>query len=218
MQPTTEDLLSLRDGEPLDASARAAVEANADALREVERLRRLRQSLAALPTLAPPADAWQRVLASGARAEAHGGRWRLRAAGAAIAATAAAAAIAYVAWQAPSSATKALPSTTVAADAKQDPLAAPARPAAYVSLVEESAQLERLLAEMPDQRPVMTARTAGTIAGLEDRIALIDEQLTYFAARGGLEPPQRQALWGERVELMNALVHVRFAQAQPTGF
>jgi hypothetical protein len=110
------------------------------------------------------------------------------------------------------------PSTTVAADANHDPLAAPVTPASYVSLVEESARLERLLAEMPEQRPVMTARTAGTIAGLEDRIAFIDEQLSYVAAGGGLAPPEQRALWGERVDLMSALVHVRYAQAQQTGF
>jgi hypothetical protein len=74
-----------------------------------------------------------------------------------------------------------------------------------------------MLARIPYQRPVMTAGTASTIVGLEDRIAFIDEQLT-LAAGNGAEVPQRQALWGERVELMNALVHVRFAQAQATGF
>jgi hypothetical protein len=37
--------------------------------------------------------------------------------------------------------------------------------------------------------------------------------LSYAAARN-VETPYRQALWGERVELMNALVYVRFAEAQ----
>jgi hypothetical protein len=105
----------------------------------------------------------------------------------------------------------------VAVDADRDPPAVPPTPASYVALVQQSERLERLLAEMPDQRPIMTARTAGTIAGLEDRIAFIDEQLSYGAARG-LDPPQQQALWGTRVDLMNALVHVRYAQAQQTGF
>jgi hypothetical protein len=63
----------------------------------------------------------------------------------------------------------------------------------------------------------MSGSTAMTIAGLEDRIGMIDAQLTYSTARG-VAQPEREALWGERVELMNALVHVRFAQAEPTGF
>ena len=58
-----------------------------------------------------------------------------------------------------------------------------------------------------------SASTAGTVVGLEDRIALVDAQLSYAAARD-LAPPYREALWGERVELMNALVYVRFAQTQ----
>jgi hypothetical protein len=55
--------------------------------------------------------------------------------------------------------------------------------------------------------------TAGAIVGLEDRIAFVDAQLSYAAAQD-LAPPYREALWGERVELMNALVFVRFAQVQ----
>ena len=82
---------------------------------------------------------------------------------------------------------------------------------------QESARLERLLAEIPYQRPMMTARTARTIVGLEDRIAYIDEQLTFGTAYD-MQIPAREALWGERVELMNALVHVRYAHAQRTGF
>ena len=79
--------------------------------------------------------------------------------------------------------------------------------ASYAPLVEESERLERLLAELPSRR-VMAGSTAGTIAGLEDRIALVDAQLSYAAARD-LAPTYREALWGERVELMNALIYVR---------
>ena len=50
-----------------------------------------------------------------------------------------------------------------------------------------------------------------------DRIAFLDEQLVYGAA-GELPAPQRAALWSGRVELMNALVNVRYAEAQMNGF
>jgi hypothetical protein len=63
----------------------------------------------------------------------------------------------------------------------------------------------------------MTGATASTIAGLEDRIAFVDEQLAYSAA-GRVPVPQRAALWSDRVELMNALVSVRYAEAQANGF
>ena len=61
-----------------------------------------------------------------------------------------------------------------------------------------------MLGQLSYQRPLMSGATASTIVGLEDRIAFIDEQLTYSAARG-LPQPERAALWGERVDLMNAL-------------
>jgi hypothetical protein len=80
------------------------------------------------------------------------------------------------------------------------------------ALVAESARLERLLAEMPAPRPLMAGSTASTIVGLEDRIAFVDEQLSVAAA-GDVASLYRQALWGERVELMNALVYVRYAHA-----
>jgi hypothetical protein len=86
-----------------------------------------------------------------------------------------------------------------------------------VSLVRESERLERVLSQISYQRPLMKGSTAGTIVGLEDRILLIDEQLSYGSARG-LPPPQRDALWGERVDLLNALVYVRLAQSQRPGF
>ncbi len=93
------------------------------------------------------------------------------------------------------------------------PARVPGEGASYAPLVAESARLERLLAELPAPRPLMVGSAAGTVVGLEDRIALVDAQLSYAAARD-LAPPYREALWGERVELMSALVYVRFAQTQ----
>jgi hypothetical protein len=100
-------------------------------------------------------------------------------------------------------------------DAAAPNIAATADAAAppHAALIQESARLERMLAELPYQRLIMRAGTASTIAELEDRIYFIDGQLTIGAAQG-LEPPQQQALWRERVDVMNALVQMRFAQAQ----
>jgi len=157
-----------------------------------------------LPELEPPPGAWERVLEGvGARAAARRFRRRCVAA-AAVVVTAAAVPLTYVAnLEAPRPALTVIP-------------VHPARvtwdETSYAPLVAESARLERLLAEMPD-RPVVAGSTAGTIVGLEDRIAYVDAQLSYAAARD-LAPKYRRALWGERVELMNALVYVRFAQTQ----
>jgi hypothetical protein len=144
-----------------------------------------------LPELTPPPGVWERVLAAESARRAARRLWVRTAA---LAATAAVVAVGITAY---------FVNTPDAPDGEA---------ASYAALVAESARLERLLAEMPQPRPLMAGSTASTIVGLEDRIAYVDEQLSYAAADKEASP-YRQALWGERVELMNALVYVRFAQA-----
>lgn len=216
MHPSTEDLLKVRDGEPMDAVT-AELCARHEHMREVERLQRMRDALRALPDVPPPAGAWERVLAAQQPAPRPEPPRFLRAAvGFGIAAGVALGALLLVTGPRESDVPPAVVDSTPASTVpllESTPLVQPS----YASLVEESARLDRVLRNISYQRPVMNAGTAGTIVGLEDRIAFIDEQLTYGAARGlGLR--QREALWTERVELMNALVYVRLAQAQRTGF
>jgi hypothetical protein len=87
----------------------------------------------------------------------------------------------------------------------------------YLALVERSAELERALVSLPAQRNVMRAGTAGTIATLEDRIARIDAELT-LAAAAGAKNEYRTALWRDRVDVMNALVQVRYVNSQAFVF
>ena len=54
MYPSTEELLSIRDGEPVDADARAAVETDPALQTEVSRLEAIRDRLRELPVLSPP--------------------------------------------------------------------------------------------------------------------------------------------------------------------
>jgi hypothetical protein len=235
MHPSTEDLLSVRDGEPLDAARSNAIADDPALEREIERMRHVRRALSQLPELPPPDDLWQRIVAVEHETRPRSGAWRL-ALGAGIAA--AVAALAIFVMSSPSRPTGGIvPTTRIPAgedfttgtsaepspsDVGPETLLDPDRPfvddrvvlTSYPELVQESARLDRVLRRMPHQRPMMSAETATTIAGLEDRIALIDEQITYSNARG-VPQPQRVALWGERVDLMNALVHVRYAQAQP---
>jgi len=215
MRPSTEDLLSVRDGEPLDAAARAAVEASPQSAHEIERLKDMQRSLRALPQLEAPVGAWERILAAEARARTA----RRRAVGAfagfgAAAAIAVAALIYFVA--APSTDD---PGILVATEWGAGPwrFDVTAQPRTQAELLAESARLERVLAELPPQAPAVRLGTMSTIVGLEDRIALVDEQLSYGDSVG-LARPQRTALWSERVDLMNALVLVRAAEAQSNFF
>ncbi len=70
-------------------------------------------------------------------------------------------------------------------------------------------RLESILAALPE-RHAMRGSTAFTVAELEDRLAQLDDRLSLIS----LEPnaPERaDLLWRERVEVMNSLVQVRYA-------
>lgn len=161
-----------------------------------------------LPELEPPPGVWERVLEAHAARSAARRLSRRRLAVAAAVVLAVGAAL-YVGTRSdvPPSRFAARNAPSLAQDGASND--APS----YAPLIAESARLEQLLAELPAPRPVMVGSTAGTIVGLEDRIALVDAQLSYAAAQD-LAPTYREALWGERVELMNALLYVRFAQTQ----
>jgi hypothetical protein len=161
-----------------------------------------------LPELVPPAGVWERVLAA-QQARAAARRFRYRAA-AAVAAVALTGTLAYVVATLDSTPR---PTLVAAVVPPLENVEVRREAVSYTPLVAESARLERLLADLPAPRPLMMGSTASTIVGLEDRIAFVDAQLSYAAARD-LAAPYREALWSERVELMNALVHVRFAQSE----
>ena len=237
MHPSTEDLLSVRDGEPLDAVTSNVIAEDAAHAREIDRLIAMRDALRRLPDVAPPDAMWERIAAVEHDTRPQPKTWLRLAGGIGVAAAVAALAIFVVSTpsrqrggvelptvplqtnRGPSTITTVEePSTVVGTMAVFDPdrpfVGARIVPATYPALMRESAQLDRTLRRLSyQQRPIMSGETATTIAGLEARIAVIDEQLTYGNARG-VPQPERTALWGERVDLMNALVHVRYAQAQ----
>ncbi|NBC23096.1 MAG: hypothetical protein GVY21_06440 [Gammaproteobacteria bacterium] len=80
------------------------------------------------------------------------------------------------------------------------------------SLMARSRLLEEALRAAPETPRVMRASTAGTIATLEDRIAMIDQQLSF--PERPLTEAESTALWRERVRLMDSLVQLRYAQAR----
>lgn len=216
MYASTEDLLKIRDGELVDAKIRAAVDAEPSLQAEVERLREMQSSLRALPAFEPPSGVWERVAAESAIRPASSWHWPLRGV---IAATVAAVAILFV-MRSPGVPETPLPSTTVVEVPTQKPsggltrsLATPA----YASLVAESARLERQLNEIGYRPRLINAGTAATITSLEDQIAFIDAQLMYSSTYG-LQPRQAEVLQSTRVDLMNALLKVRYAHAQLSGF
>lgn len=172
-----------------------------DCRARLERLRRLREGLAALPGYAAPPVAWPSIRARAARAAGA----RRRAVPAAVAASLlAAAALAWLLAARPSP----------PADAGLAAAAVARHGAPVNALVVENARLEALLSQLPESRTTRLG-TAYTVAAIEDRLALVDDRITTVALEP-YAPEVAEDLWRERVTLMNSLVQVQYARALAT--
>ena len=208
MHATFEQLIALRDRRPVAAEAAAHVPGCAECSRALRRLSAWQQRLRALPAFEAPEGGWTRVAArleiSGVACRSH---W-LPAAGVGVVASLVAA-LALVAWHHPRpvkpAATSAL---NIAASA---PLLA--------QLQAQSRYLETALQSMnaDGNQRIVNANTATTVAALEDRIALLDYAINQ--ANSTPQPPRDlTALWQQRVNLMQSLAAVRYAQVSTAAW
>lgn len=181
--------------------------------KEIGTERELAGALRRLPQYPPPAGAWQAVRQ---RAEREGlvqppRRRRLRRDLEWLAVGAVAATVAIALLDLPWSGTS--PGGGPAPADQAGFAATPAEnDASLGSLMARSRLLEEALRAAPETPRVMRASTAGTIATLEDRIAMIDQQLSF--PERPLTEAESTALWRERVRLMDSLVQLRYAQAR----
>ena len=198
---SNEELLNLRDGEPVATVTDAHVASCAQCRTELARLHALRAGLRALPPLPPAPELWARVVArveSPVMLIARRSRMQVVLAGLA-ASLAVVVALGSVMLRAPAT----LSTTgTLATATRSDP--------SLEELRGRSQRLEVVLAAIATQARVTSARSAGAIAELEDGIALVDYQLAQVDT-AGLDDTTRRALWRKRVELMESLVTVRYA-------
>jgi len=210
MHPSFDQLLSLREDAPEDEVA-VHVRDCAECHARVESARNIASRLRALPTAAEPPARWLAIrtafLAQAATPKRVGRRpgWFLPAASAAIVLVAV---LLTVSSHGPrqGSDTRAV---TADPSAKSSP--------AQSQLVAEAQRLEAMLATLPADTRVTRAGTALTVANLEDRIRWVDYRLN-FASEAGINPRQEDLLWRERVELLNSLVAVRYADARTRAF
>ncbi len=189
--------------------------------------------LRSLPDMRPPPDAWQRIVAS--RRSGHPLAWSA----VALVACAALVAIVLLAREpAPVASSETFLVATEPGSRRVQPAESQAMVAARSlderDLRRRSRQMERLLSGLPPRTEVVQADVAGMITELQDRIAAVDYELNRqvlsdwspaatnrwaseraIGTRGGSgePPPQPRDLWQERVELMDRLVRVRFAEA-----
>ncbi len=152
------------------------------------------RDLAGLPGFAPPPGAFLAAVGKAAapRASAAAGRgWTLAAAAATV-----------------------VLAVAVLLRAGPSPEGQPSAPIMWAppaELVAESARLDAELAALP--RPdAQRLATAYTISLLEDRLALVDDELSAVTLEPG-SGGAAEGLWNQRVALMDSLVRVRYAEA-----
>ncbi len=207
MHASIDHLLSLRDGQPVDAATAAHVEQCQRCSPELRKLREMQQQLQSLPPLEAPSSfaEIQRAMARPAAVPRRVLSTRVVAAAAFVTLTT----IFFVA----------LRDETAPAVADRQPLPAPSQeqPTALVEtarvpeLVAQSRHLEYLLQSLPERPRIERVSTAATIDTIEQRIQWLDFQLSD-APDSGLNEVQTRRLWRERVELMDSLVKVRYAE------
>jgi hypothetical protein len=215
MHASIDHLLSLRDGEPVDAATAAHVEQCPRCSAELRRLRETRAQLQSLPQLDAPSSFQevQRAMARPAAAPRRALTARLVAGLAFVTLTA----IFFVALRDETT-------PTVVEDSTQrgvEPVEQVTSPLEHVEnarvpeLVAQSRQLDDLLQQLPARPRIERVSTAAMIDTIEERIQWLDFQLSD-APGSGLNEEQTQRLWRERVELMDSLVKVRYAEGGVT--
>ena len=208
MHATTEQLLSLRDGDAVDALVSAHVAACPQCQHALAASARVRAGLRALPPLDPPRDLWGAIAVDGLPQA----RRRRPAAWPMLGGLAAGfvLGIALILNMSGREADRPAPGTTTDMVASTPAPASSTPGASRAELVATSQQLEAALRALPAAPRVTRTSTALTIDELQDRIQDVDLML----GDPRLDAESEHRLWGQRVQLMSTLMQVRYAELQ----
>ena len=202
MHARLDELLSLRDGAPVDARVRLHVTACKECAAELARMQSLREQMQGLPPVPDlAADGWADVqsrLATSAARSRHVARLAPYAAAASVAALAVFATLRWIEAPAPTS-------------SRPQPIIV-LEPASLDELRSRSQALEAVLAALPERPAVERAETSLPIESLEAQVQWLDHQLSVASTDG--RSPEAERLWRDRVEVMNSLVQLRYVEAQ----
>lgn len=213
MHAHIDHLLSIRDGQPVEAGIAEHVAQCAACSAEVRRLALTREQLQALPQIDAAPEAWERIQSQMSRPRASG--WQRRVA--MIAASAAAVTLSIIAALAIREAFVREHAGSQSASSQGKAQSNSLNTTHVDELVAQSQQLEQLLQTLPERPRIERVSTAATIDTLEERIQWLDFRLSY-APDEELSDEQARRLWRERVELMGSLVKVRYAEAGRSSF
>jgi len=196
MHADFQELLSLRDGAPLATEVAQHVARCTQCTQELARLSRLAHDLNQLPQFEPPLHTWQDIQSTAGQLSGRGART-----GWIFLSTAAAGACAFI--------------VLVMLWSAHGPIAAGKD--SIGQLVTRSQQLEAVLRSLPQRPAVERAATSATIDELQTRIQMLDLQLSSVM-KNDSDREQAQRLWSTRVELLDSLVYVRYAEAARNGY
>jgi len=216
MHARIEQLLSIRDADPVDAAIAEHVAQCPICSGQLHELTRVRERLHELPQLDPPGSSWERI-----QAELERSRTSKRSplAGHAVAAavvvglalTLVAGIVARRHAAPPDAASQAVSASALGVSNDSDD-------AKHVAdLVAQSQHLDDLLQALPERPRIERVSTAATIDTIEERIQWLDFRLSA-QPEPQLSDAQARRLWRERVELMDSLVKVRYAEAGRASF
>ena len=209
MHADIHQLLSLRDGEPVDAGVVSHVKQCVACETELTRLSVMRARLQALPSVDAPSSAWAGIQARVGEGQSAPPR-RI---GWAIAAGVVVALVTGLLVRELASGPEALPVASV-----PSPQIVPAEAVVPLEeLVAQSRELDELLNYLPERPAVERVSMAVTIDTIQQRVQWLDQQLSY-APDTGLDDAQAYRLWRERVDLMDSLVKVRYAEGNSLSF
>ena len=207
MHADFQELLAVRDGGPVDVCVEEHVASCVHCSFELTRLARIKHDLRQLPQFDPPA--WSAIRDRRQVTPARGLRrpWLSLIAASGMAAALVVALLVRLGGGHPAShlAAGAAPAPAPSAAEHAEPLS---------TLINRSQQLEAVLRTLPPRPGVERAATCAAIDALQSRIQMVDLQLSG-APRGDADQARR--LWSARVELLNSLVNVRYAEAARTG-
>ena len=207
MHASLEQLITLRDEEPVSVEVQQHVRGCNQCAAALNGLLSARERLTALADPLPPADAWQRIVLAADRSSRRR-RW-LPVAGLGVAASAAA--VAVLLMDLHLAQPQARPDLAVVSPISD-------KPADVNQLMAQSRYLERAVLKLDGHadRMAVSAGTASTIAALEDRIALVDYAINSASGLDDSDPHMAQ-LWTQRVDLLQSLAAVRYAQVADAG-
>lgn len=191
MHCSMEDLLAIRDGEGT-AAAREHVSRCEVCREELDQIHQRVAALKALPAVRPPRDRWPGIRDAVLSAR----RKRRWIAGGWLSLAAAAVLVLAVGL-----------GRGVGEGSSQD--------VTLQQLMAQSYDLEDALRMLDPTSRVLNGRAASAIAELEDRIALLDAEISEAQARS--DAGEIKELWRRRVDLMGALVNLHVTRAAYVG-